>query len=202
MIRGTIHTDPYAGTEVMLIELGEHVFGLAYDPRKTDPPVPWSSRCRHCQHGHQQDLSPSTRREIKMLLSKKTGAASDVYEVPTNGSPLAIAYWTQGKSQHATVVKKGRSRSRLRLRASRRVGQSLEQPLVLEGDLPSFKSPILLRCLRFLFCQRRARPEEVAACLRPMLEMQLAHTRRPRTRGGRRLACREIKWTDVAGVAP
>lgn len=133
-----------------------------------------------------------------MLLSKKTGAASDVYVVPTNGRPLAIAYWTQGRSQHAAVVKKGRSRSRLRLRASRRTGQSLEQPLVLEGDLPSFKSPILLRCLRFLFCQRQARPEEVAACLRPMIEMQIARSRRPRTRGGRRLACREIDWSQIS----
>jgi hypothetical protein len=194
MTRETIYTDPYLGTEVLLIQRGDRTFGVAYDPRKTVLPVPWSSDCPHCLAGRFKEISPHLRREIVMLLSQRAGESCVRYRVPTNGHPLTLYYWARGKTHHARIT-----RSRQRLRITRRPGNPR---LEYVGDPHLFQSPILHRCLRFLFSARKATPREITACLRPMLEQQLLRARQPRTRGGRRLSCREIDWSTTLDRIP
>ena len=208
MIRGTIYTDPFSGTEILLVQHKQLSLGVVYDPRYTTLPIPFSSGCDHCLRGRQHEISPNARNEIKLLLSKKSFNSLDRFnslgrfEIPTKNPPLHLVYWkTRRGTQRAVVVKKRR-----RLNVTQPPAPST---LSYEGDLRAFQdvqgrltSPILYRCLRFLFSRRTATPAEISACLRPMVEPQRLRARQPRTRGGRRLPCREIDWSTMLDRAP
>ena len=195
MTHGTIYTDPYLGIEILLVRRGNKTFGVAYDPRKTNLPTPWSSDCDHCLAGRQHEISPHVRREIEMLLSQQANETHVRYLVPTNGKSLThLDYRARGKMHRARI-----SRSRRFLLITRRPGNPR---LEYVGDPHLFQSPILHRCLKFLFSRRTATPAEISACLRPMVEQQRLRARQPRTRGGRRLPCREIDWSTMLDRAP
>jgi len=208
MIRGTIYTDPFSGTEILLVQHKQLSLGVVYDPRYTTLPIPFSSGCDHCLRGRQHEISPNARNEIKLLLSKKSFNSLDRFnslgrfEIPTKNPPLHLVYWkTRRGTQRAVVVKKRR-----RLNVTQPPAPST---LSYEGDLRAFQdvqgrltSPILYRCLRFLFSRRTATPAEISACFLPMVEQQRLRARQPRTRGGRRLPCREIDWSTLLNRNP
>lgn len=183
MTRGTIYTDPHSGTEMLLVEHESRVLGVTYDPKKTTAPVPWTSDCRHCLAGRQLGLSVHERREIRFLLSRKIGRYCVRYKIPSASRPRTVIHWTRGKKQTAKVADYKKSKKILLVTTG--------NPLKCEGDLRSFQSPILRRCLRLLFSGRPASQEEISACLRPLRE----RSGRKRGRGGRRLPCKNIDWT-------
>jgi hypothetical protein len=191
-----IYADPFSGFEVLAIRTRRGMMGVAYDPRSTTLPVPWTSDCPHCQRGRQRGLSAQLRREIQFLLSEAPHLRRKRalhYVVPPASRPLSVTYWRTRQAQHVMAV---RHDHRSPLGITCRPGS----PLAYDGDRRSFQRPILHRCLRFLLSGRPALPAEVSACLGTLAAAQSIP--RPRTRGGRRLPCGEIPWSALLGSSP
>jgi len=129
-----------------------------------------------------------------MLLTRKTRKRATAggsktehsYSLPTNGKVLTVVHWQEGDEQHARI-----SGGEKTLRV---IGTAGKSALTYAGDRAWFQSPIMQRCLRFLFSERTARPEEVAACARPLAEKQL----RTRKRRGYRNQCDKIDWGSIS----
>lgn len=196
-MNASIYTDPYSGREILLVEAPGGNVGIAYDPRRTDPPVPWSSCCRHCQRGRHRELPPQARREIVLLLSRRDrrhgSSVEHLYEIPTNSQrSMGLNVRARGRRLVAVVTK----------RSPRQILRLVKEPLlaarVTAGDPHSFQSPVLWRCLKFLFSRRNTSRAEAAACLHPLLNQP----RKKRTPGGRHLRCREIDWAATIGAPP
>jgi hypothetical protein len=187
----TLYVDPYSGHEVLAIEQSvegneKSLVGVAYDPRSTASPVPWSSDCPHCLAGRQLSLTIHEKREIKLLLSQKQIGFGTRYDVPTNGRTLSLLCWRERKTWRAKAWgKKGT------LEASRRPGEKI----VYEGDLRTYQSPVLRRCIMFLSSAKTLGRDQILACIRPLVAEQL---HRRRARGGRILPCTSIDWIKIA----
>jgi len=191
MTKGTIYTDPFSGVELLLLERGDAMFGIAYDPRRADLPVAWSSQCPHCRAGTHLKVPAHTSREIQLLLSRSISQRPRRvrhYTIPPESRPLHLSCWTTGKTTIAQVIRADLGK-RKTLVVTKRPGS----PATYEGDRRCFQRPILDRCLHFLLSARRASREEIAACLLPL------HSRPApkRTRGGRRFACGTIDWASI-----
>lgn len=187
----TLYADPYSGREVLAIERsveGEKrsLVGVAYDPRSTTSPIPWSGDCPHCLAGRQLNLTIHEKREIKLLLSQKKIGFGTRYDVPTNGKTLSLLCWRERRAWRAKAWgKKGT------LEASRLPGEKI----AYVGELRTYQSPVLRRCISFLSSAKAANLGQVWACIRPLITEQL-HSRR--TRGGRILPCTSIDWIAMA----
>jgi hypothetical protein len=187
-ISGTIYADPFSGIEMLLLRDGPKTHGLAYNPRRSTLPVPWSSTCPHCLKGRQLGLSSQVRREIRFLLSRQRETGRTRYELPSRCRPHVVHHYARKKKQEALVRGFTPIKTLLVTCVPRR-------PLAYEGDRRAFQSPILHRCLRLLFSGRPASLEEVAACLRPLA----LRPKKRRGRGGRILPCKKIDWADLYG---
>jgi hypothetical protein len=194
-----IYTDPFSGIEVLLLNHSDPTtkVGVAYDPRSTSLPVPFYSLCPHCAAGRQQGMSVHTRREVMVLLSAKQvlsktrktrrGRQNEIcYTLPTNEDPTVLLCWQKGSSRHALARTGGRE-----LLITRPDDTS---KLVYDGDRREFQSPILQRCLRFLWSSRTATPSEISAILLP-----LRGPRRPQR--GRASPCHKVDWNTLTGGA-
>lgn len=185
MTRGTIYTDPFSGIELLLVERGDAMIGIAYDPRKTELPVQWSSQCPYCRAGTHLKVPANTSREIQLLLSRSTDRSVRHYTLPPDSRPIHLASWTAGKITFVQVIKTNGET----LLVAKRPGAAA----TYGGNRRHFQGPILARCLRFLFSARRASPREIAACLLPLSSRPTPK----RTRGGRQFACGKIDWTTI-----
>jgi hypothetical protein len=181
----TTYADPYSGQEFLLLETptGE-VVGVTYDPRKPAEPVAWRSSCPHCRSGKTHLLTIHAKREIQLLVSRRSTADSSHYVVPTNTTPLDLVV-TETPEQRTIVVS---SPDHVLVVKARPPWKSLEY----EGDRRQFQAPILHRSVKLLMSARPTPPQEVCSCLSSLLAP------RPSPRG-RPLPCKKIDWATVLG---
>lgn len=206
-MRALAYSDPRSGREVLCLLLSDRILGVAYDPRSTKPPVPWSSECPHCRAG-KQDLPPATRQEISFLssrisfLSSRSSRSSRLpytrityYRIPT-AAQIKITHWRERDCQHVLVVASRENAENLLVAKPR--GKNRE---IRGGDPRCFQSPVLWRCLQFLWSERRCDREEVAALLEPLARAQRSrdenHPRPRRGRPRKQIPCREIDWESI-----
>lgn len=194
-MRTELFADPYSGREILLVEDGDRRVGVSYDPRRTDPPVPFAGDCPHCLGGRLREIPPHERREVALLLSRRESRDGRTrvcrYVIPTNSQrSMGLVIRQAGRALRASVTKQS-PRSTLLL-----VKEPTTAARVISGDPHAFQSPVLWRCLKFLFSRREASREYALACLRPLLGRSLK--RKP---GGRYLRCKEIDWDAVVDEA-
>jgi hypothetical protein len=188
----TTYTDPFDGWDVVTVERPSGLVGIAYDPRKTASPVPWEAGCPHCVAGRQRDLTVYTKREIRTLCSRRDLAVRGLksparaYHLPTNVEPLTLFCWKDEAGTRAKVMCSDPSASLSYLddRAEHRL-------LCTGGDKTKFQSPILHRCLKFLFSARETSLRELASALGPIAR-PLDYLPR-----GRWVPCSRIDWEAV-----
>lgn len=192
MLDATIYTDPFTGREILLLEDDGRLFGATYDPLRAGTPLAFTRGCRHCEDGRRVEISIHVRREIMMLVGRRSrsfipGSRSLVreYRVHTRLKPHVLRCWTFGKKQHARVLDEKREV----LRASRAPRE--ETTYLSENKTSDLQ--IVRRAISFLFSARTATPAEIEACALPLSEAQEASSRRR----GFRQVCHKIDWTNV-----
>lgn len=188
MSRATLFTDAPTGREIILVSSAvDPPLGITYDPRRADLPLSWHSECSHCIGGRQKDLTIYIKREIQLLLSIKGTWPNASFTVPSNNQPHYLFCWPEGE--------------RLRARISTLEGLSLDvftdtPRLRFVGRLRDFQSPILHRCLKLVLSGRPATPNEISACLEPLIRRQtIPDASRPLP--DRRNRCCSIQWSKV-----
>jgi hypothetical protein len=194
-MRTELFADPYSGREILLVKDGDRHVGVSYDPRRTDPPVPFAGDCPHCLRGRLWEIPPHERREVALLLScrevRRGRTTSHHLEIPTNSQrSMGLVLRQRGRFLHASVTKRSPRAILLLVKEPTTAAQ------VISGDPHAFQSPVLWRCLKFLFSRRGASREDALACLRPLLGPP-----RKRKPGGRYLRCKEIDWDAVMSEA-
>jgi len=182
MAQALIYSDPYSGHEILLLT-EEIACGSTYDPRRTDPPIAWSSLCSHCLKDSRH-LSIHVRRQIQLLSSRRCLSADlQTFEYSVPCCEYKIRHWSRTDLvQRALIFVPGSE--------SISVSQSPKDKIIINGKVGS---KIALRLLRFLFSARVASPREILAAGKILADKQASdkHHR------GYRTTCRRVDWIRI-----
>jgi len=197
-VKATTYRDPFSGREILAIQAGDLTVGVSYDPRKTTPPVPFSSECPHCRRGQRGEAGMHARRQVQFLLSAKKrkrraarGTKTEtVFSLPPSSRPMKVTYWKERRNHHVSVTRQ-KPRGVLRIVASPTiVGRG--QLLTYDGDRRLFQGSILRRVVRFLLSNRPTSKQQAVSCVLPLFGLPVPSRGHPRK-------CRTIDWREIIG---
>lgn len=192
MISGKIYEDPYSGHEVLILSGMNHVVGAAYDPRRANLPLAFSSECPHCQGKRFRDVPTHLKHEVWMMMTSRgcgyvPSSKSKIIQitVPTQLESHDLRYWSDQEGRHIHIVRDGE----IMMRAFKAPNEAIV--IQTPEKMPDRK--IVHRSLKFIFSERSASSSTIAAIIGPLIERQQAKAKIC----GYRKVCDKIAWAFI-----
>lgn len=161
---------PYTDVEIVSFIGEKKSQGIIYNPLRAVAPIPWSSKCPHCQQGQQKEWKLDIRKALQLICSVKFSAPNNYEFYITHkyraSGQLDLSGW---------CLRVFRSDRKLTMD----VIQLTEHLPVFDGPVQDFRSRFVSRGLKLIFSARMPSSNELQACMKGLQEAQPPAVKHP-----------------------